>query len=100
MALENALKIYLSTGESSEVIDKLKELGVCLESFFNCVQIIKTDLNSKIYLKDIHKAGTSAGFDELGEFRRDFVGPRVKMIYSYFDQSGTDRTGFILVEIP
>lgn len=100
MALENALKIYLSRGESSEVIDTLKELGVCLESFFNRVQIIKAGLNSKIYLKDIHKAGVNAGFDETGDFRKDFTGPRIKMIYSYFDESELERTGFILVDIP
>lgn len=100
MALENALKIYLSRGESSEVIDTLKELGVCLESFFNRVQIIKAGLNSKIYLKDIHKAGVNAGFDEVGEFRTDFTGPRIKMTYSYFDESDLERTGFILVDIP
>lgn len=100
MALENALKIYLSRGESSEVIDTLKQLGVCLENFFNRVQIIKAGLNSKIFLKDIHKAGINAGFDEVGEFRKDFVGPRVKLVYTYFDESGMEHNGFILVDIP
>lgn len=100
MALENALKIYLSRGKSSEVIDTLKELGVCLESFFNRVQIIKVGLNSKIYLKDIHKAGVNAGFDEVGEFRKNFTGPRIKMIYSHINGAGVEQTGFILVDIP
>lgn len=97
MALENALKIYLSKGESSEIIEKLKELGVCLESFFNHVQIIKSGLNTKIYFKDIYTAGTNAGFDEVGEFRTNFVGSRIKMVYSYFDGSGMEHTGFILL---
>lgn len=97
MALENVLKVYLQSGETSDIIEKLKELDVCLETFFNRIQIVKADLNSKIYLKDIQKAGESAGFDQLGAFRTNFIGARIKMSYTYFDKNGTEHVGFLLI---
>lgn len=97
MALENVLKVYLNSGESSEIVEKLKELGVCLEAFFNKVQIVKAGLNSKIYLKDIRKAGESAGFDQSGVYHSNYIGARIKMTYTYFDKNGAEHLGFMLI---
>lgn len=97
MALEKALEVYLNNGESSEVIETLKQLGVCLAEFFNQVQFVKAGLNSKIYLKDIHKAIGNAAFDQSGELQVNQEGSNVKLIYTYFDSIGRENTGFILI---
>ncbi|MDQ8015259.1 MAG: hypothetical protein REI96_22625 [Flavobacterium nitrogenifigens] len=97
MALEKILEVYLTRGETSDVIVKLKEMNVCLESFFNRVQQIKAYHNSKVYFQDIHKAGGSAAFDSEGNLKNDFQGPQVKMIYTYFDTDGKEQTAFILI---
>lgn len=99
MALEKILEVYLYKGESSDLVDKLKDLSICLESFFNQVQILKADLNTKVFFKDIHKANGNAGFDDKGDLQTDFVGPRIKMIYTYSDSDENEKTGFILIDI-
>ncbi len=99
MALEKILEVYLYKGESSELVDKLKELGICLESFFNQVQILKADLNTKVFFKDIHKANGNAAFDENGDLQIDLTGPRIKMIYTYFDNDENEKSGFMLINI-
>lgn len=97
MALEKILEVYLTRGESSEVIDKLKEMDVCLESFFNQVQAVKAQRNSKVYFKDIYKASGTAAFDNSGNLQIDFNGPQIKMIYTYIDGFGKEQSGFMLI---
>jgi|GEM_PF-3393415 len=98
MALEKILEVYLNHGESSAVIDQLKEIGVCLESFFNEVQLLKAQINSKVFFKDIYKASGTAAFDENGNLQTNFVGPQIKMIYTYFNAEGEERNGFMLIK--
>lgn len=97
MALEKVLEVYLNHGESSEIVDKLKEMGVCLESFFNRVQVLKAEHKSKVFFKDIHKATGSAAFDETGNLQTNFSGPHIKVIYSYFNLEGAEQTAFVLL---
>ncbi len=97
MALEKVLEVYLNNGESSEVVDKLKEMGVCLESFFNRVQLLKAEHKSKVFFKDIHKAIGSAAFDGAGNLHTNFNGPHIKVIYSYLDPEGAEQTTFVLL---
>ncbi|MEG1026715.1 MAG: hypothetical protein RSD71_16100 [Flavobacterium sp.] len=99
MALEKISEVYLYKGESSDLVDKLKDLGICLESFFNQVQIVKANLNTKIFFKDLHKANGNAAFDEKGDLRIGLIGPRIKMIYTYFDSDENEKTGFMLIDI-
>lgn len=97
MALENVIKVYLNGGETSEIIEKLKKINVCLEALFNKVQIVKADLNSKIYLSDVVKAGANSGFDEMGVYQTNFIGPRIKLNFTYYDESGVEKTGFMVI---
>lgn len=98
MALANILEVYLRNGEPSELIDKLKENDVCLEDFFNKVQLRKTQHDSKLYFRELYKAYEPSGFDEDGNIRMNFVGARLKIVYTYFDNVGVEQTDFILTE--
>lgn len=97
MPLENAIRVYITHGETSEIVERLKQLNICLESFFNTVQVLKEKHKSKIFLKDIFKANEFGSFDTYGNLIDGEKGPKIKIIYSYFNNSNLEDFDFILL---
>lgn len=97
MALEYILKSYIDKGEPSDIIDKLKQNDVCLESFFDQVQIHKAQHNSKIFFQELYRITGDGGFGPDGIVQSNVTGYRMKIIYTYFNAEGNQQTDFILL---
>jgi len=91
------LKVYGSCDDPSELIEILKQLDVCLENFFEKLQIIKEHHGSLILFRELYKAGEVFGFDDAGTLKMNFNGPRIKITYTYFDHQQIEYDDFMLV---
>lgn len=88
MKLDYMLQVT-KVNNGSDIILRLKEVGINCEVFFNKLQQIKFNLDTNIFIEFINKAGVDNFFDSNGVLKKgsELNEFRVKVDYYYLVES-------------